>query len=129
MKKTLTILTLVVMLAAMIVPVAMAVVDATAACDHPGVYIATEETVFKSYSNTQHGYATHRIAKCTACNATLSDTYANWYGLAPHVDSGAWTDMGHVSGTATHKFKTKCSACSGNYTFTKSCKGPPCPAY
>lgn len=129
MKKVLVIFTLVVMLASLVVPAAMATVEATAVCDHPGVYIATDETVCRYYSNTQHGFVTHRVAKCTACNSILSDTYTNWHGFASHVDSGAWTDMDHVDGTTRHMFKTKCSTCSGNYTFTKSCKGPPCPAY
>ena len=129
MKKTLAILTLVVMLAALIVPAAMAVVDATAACDHPGVYIASEETVGpRYYSDFQHGYATKRVARCTACNVVLTTSYANWTNLSAHVSPDGLTSVRHNS-DGTHTYRGFCNVCASSYTVDKNCSGPPCPTY
>lgn len=125
MKKTLAILTLVVMLAALIVPVAMADVEQRAACDHPGSYIASETQVGpRYYSNSQHGYAIKRVAKCTACDVILTTSYANWTNLSAHIDSGNHSNMEHLGNTNYHKYSTRCSVCSGGYTINKWCPYP-----
>lgn len=125
MKKTLAILTLVVMLAALIVPVAMAAVEAKATCDHPGSYIASETQVGpRFYSNTKHGYAIKRVAKCTACNETLTTSYANWTGLTDHTRSSVKRDKGHVGTSLKHTFETTCTVCGGTYTYNATCTWP-----
>lgn len=130
MKKTLAILTLVVMLATLIVPVAMAMVEATAACDHPGSYVASETFVGPRYYNsTQHGYCTKRIARCTSCNEVLTTSYANWTGFGYHSTPGGVVDLGHDYDRGKHSFAGNCSICNSSYTITRTCSGPPCPAY
>lgn len=130
MKKTLTILTLVVMLAVLIVPAAVAGVEAAAVCSHPSVYVASEAVVGpRYYSNAQHGYAKQQIVKCVACYETVATTYSQWANLSSHSTSGGMNDAGHNATNGTHTYQGICNVCAGSYTITRSCSGPPCFVY
>lgn len=122
MKKTLAILTLVVMLAALIVPVAMAVVETRATCDHPGVHRAETDTRYVSKSSTQHNKNYGYVMRCNACSAELGfeimQTIAQNHTLS-------YINKGHGTGT-NHNYAKDCTLCNfyGNDVYT--CYGPPC---
>lgn len=122
MKKTLAILTLVVMLAALIVPVAMAVVETRATCDHPGVQRV--ETAYRYTSNGSSGHTEKYgyVMRCTACSKEMGFEVITSTAKAHTLKQ---IDKGHDGTTVKHKYVTKCTKCgySDNVTYRFNCPG------
>ena len=124
MKKTLAILTLVVMLAALIVPVAMAMVEATAACDHPTAVVSGTIHEYRKKNNSVHAWCKVVSARCSACNAFLGETVSE-LSTAPHSNFYGRVYGEHGSGTS-HPYTEYCGVCNGKISKSMTCYGPPC---
>lgn len=119
MKKTLAILTLVVMLAALIVPVAMAMVEATAACDHPGVYAAENYSGYTNNGSSGHTFEAGFRYRCTSCNAVMGKKVETSTTSAHTL---TYIDKNHGTGT-THHYAKDCTKCSYYVNSTYTCPG------
>lgn len=126
MKKTLAILTLVVMLAALIVPVAMAEendVVVCRTCSHSSVGVRVYRFNIDYVNTTHHESDQYTQTICKLCDAILSTSAITYNVLEKHYGSNNPAALNHVVGSNTHRAKAYCSLCSGLYYFTFTCYG------
>ena len=126
MKKTLAILTLVVLLTVLIVPMAMAEegkVVVSRACQHPGL---TTRTVYKNgvYLNTsQHRCDEYKETFCPGCGVVTNYVVVEQNTNKSHYGKVNPSALNHVVGSNTHRASAYCSLCNGLYYFTFTCYG------
>lgn len=126
MKKTLAILTLVVLLTVLIVPMAMAEEGKNVvyrACQHLNV---KTKNVYQNgvYLNTSsHECDMYRKSYCGDCGETFSLVCVRENITQAHSGELNPSALNHVLGSNTHRAKAFCYLCDGMYYFTFTCYG------
>ena len=78
---------------------------------------------YSYYSNAQHLCQPYYPHKCQDCGEEFQVPGSSYYEA--HQATG-YRDGGHVLGTTTHLYKSTCSKCGREYSFTVRCNGNPC---
>ena len=77
------------------------------------------------FTNSQHKVKHYKYNVCALChenvNIRLYETTYEGHNVSRYI-----SNLGHVTGTATHEYRARCGKCAAAYNRLVPCSGPPC---